>query len=84
MKEGVLYRMLRAQADWTFSLPTSRERAGPLAEKNAAGRHHVLRILISLHSEHRVYKVVPRIYKHMYKFSALLPGKIQRGVTFFF
>jgi hypothetical protein len=46
----------RAQADWTFILESriSCERAAPLAEKNAALRHHVLRSLISLHIEHRV------------------------------
>jgi hypothetical protein len=49
--------MLRAQADWTynFTVGTLCERAASLAEKNAAARHHVLRSLISLHNEHRVY-----------------------------
>jgi hypothetical protein len=50
--------VFRAQADWTLIVPsaTSCERAAPLAEKNAAARHRVLRSLISLHNEHRVYK----------------------------
>jgi hypothetical protein len=39
-----------AQAEWTVG--TSCERAAPLAEKNAAVRHPVLRSLISLHNEH--------------------------------
>jgi hypothetical protein len=41
--------------DIHFTVGTSYERAAPLAEKNAAARHHVLRSLISLHNEHRVY-----------------------------
>jgi hypothetical protein len=41
--------------DIHFIVGTSRERAAPLAEKIAAARHHVLRSLISLHNEHRVY-----------------------------
>jgi hypothetical protein len=40
--------------DIHFTFGTSCERAAPLAEKNAAARHHVLRSLISLRSEHRV------------------------------
>jgi hypothetical protein len=43
--------------DIQFAVGTSCERAAPLAEKNAAARHHVLRTLISLHNEHRVYTV---------------------------
>jgi hypothetical protein len=38
--------------DIHFTVGTSCERAAPLAEKNAAARHHVLRSLISLHNEH--------------------------------
>jgi hypothetical protein len=38
----------------SFYRRTSYERAAPLAEKNAAARHHVLISLISLHNEHRV------------------------------
>jgi hypothetical protein len=38
-----------------FTFGTSCERAGPLAEKNAAARHHVLRRLISMLNERRVY-----------------------------
>jgi hypothetical protein len=41
--------------DIHFTVGTSCERARPLAEKNAAARYHVLRRLISLHNEHRVY-----------------------------
>jgi hypothetical protein len=50
------YRVFRAQADWTFILTirVSCERATPLAEKNFAARHHVLRSLISLHNEHSI------------------------------
>jgi hypothetical protein len=47
-------------AGWSgihFSVGTSCERAAPLAEKNAAARHHVLRSLISLHNEHRVLSI---------------------------
>jgi hypothetical protein len=40
--------------DIHFTVGTSCERAAPLAEKNAAALHHVLRSLISLHNEHRV------------------------------
>jgi hypothetical protein len=40
--------------DIHFTVGTSCERAAPLAKKNAAARHHVLRSLISLHNEHRV------------------------------
>jgi hypothetical protein len=40
--------------DIHFTVGTSCERAAPLAEKNAAARHHVLRSLISLHNEHRI------------------------------
>jgi hypothetical protein len=40
--------------DIHFTAGASCERAAPLAEKNVAARHHVLRSLISLHSEHRV------------------------------
>jgi hypothetical protein len=52
----LLYWVFRAQAEWTFhfTVGTSSEIAAPLAEKNAAARHHVLRSLISLHNEHRV------------------------------
>jgi hypothetical protein len=39
-----------------FSVGTSCERVTPLAEKNAAARHRVLRSLISLHNEHRVFQ----------------------------
>jgi hypothetical protein len=35
-----------------FTVEISSERAAPLAEKNAAARHHLLRSLISLHNEH--------------------------------
>jgi hypothetical protein len=41
--------------DIHFTVGTSCERAASLAEKNAAARHHVLRSLISLYYEHRVY-----------------------------
>jgi hypothetical protein len=37
-----------------FTVGTSCERAAPLAEKNAAARHRILRSLINLHNEHRV------------------------------
>jgi hypothetical protein len=40
--------------DIPFNVGTSCERAAPLAEKNAAARHHVLRSMISLHNEYRV------------------------------
>jgi hypothetical protein len=40
--------------DIHFTAGTSCERATPLAEKNAAARHHVQRSLISLYNEHRV------------------------------
>jgi hypothetical protein len=40
--------------DIHFTVGTSCERAAPLAEKNAAAQHHVLRSLISLHNEHRI------------------------------
>jgi hypothetical protein len=40
--------------DIHVTVGTSCERAAPLAEKNAAVRHHVLRSLISLHNEHRI------------------------------
>jgi hypothetical protein len=49
--------------DINFTVGISCERAAPLAEKNAAARHHVLRSLISMHNEHRVYwtrKMLPR------------------------
>jgi hypothetical protein len=40
-----MYQVFRAQADWTFILllATSCESAAPLAEKNAAMWHRVLR-----------------------------------------
>jgi hypothetical protein len=41
--------------DIHFTVGISREKAAPLAEKNAAARHQVLRSLISLHNEHREY-----------------------------
>jgi hypothetical protein len=44
--------------DIPFTVGTSCERAAPLAEKNVAARHHVLRSLISLHNEHRVLRTV--------------------------
>jgi hypothetical protein len=40
--------------DINFTVGTFCKRAAPLAEKNAATRHHVLRSLMSLHIEHRV------------------------------
>jgi hypothetical protein len=40
--------------DIHFTVGSSCKRAASLAEKNAA-QHHVLRSLISLHNEHRVY-----------------------------
>jgi hypothetical protein len=40
--------------DIYFTVGTSCESAAPLAEKNAAARHHVLRSLISLNNEHRM------------------------------
>jgi hypothetical protein len=49
--------------DIHFTVGISCERAAPLAEKNVAARHHVMRNLISLHKEHRVYwtrKMPPR------------------------
>jgi hypothetical protein len=39
---------------FSFTVGTSCERATPLAEKNAAAPHHVLRSLVSLHNEHSV------------------------------
>jgi hypothetical protein len=41
--------------DIHFTAGTCCERAAPLADRNAAARHHVLRTLISLHNEHRVF-----------------------------
>jgi hypothetical protein len=41
--------------DVSFIVGTSYERAAPLAEKNVAVRHHVLRSLISLHNEDPIY-----------------------------
>jgi hypothetical protein len=41
--------------DIHFTVGTSCERAAPLAEENVGARHHVLRSLISLHNEYRVY-----------------------------
>jgi hypothetical protein len=38
-----------------FTVGISCERSAPLAEKNAAARHHVLRSLINLHNEHPIY-----------------------------
>jgi hypothetical protein len=51
------YLVFIAQADWTFILPSELPalRAAPLAEKNAAAWHHVLKNLISLHHEHSVF-----------------------------
>jgi hypothetical protein len=40
--------------DIHFTFGTSCERAAPLAEKNAAARHHVLGSLISLHTDHMI------------------------------
>jgi hypothetical protein len=50
------YRVFRSQADWTFILPSELpcERAAPLAEKNTARRHHILKSLAGLHNEHRI------------------------------
>jgi hypothetical protein len=52
-----LYTSVVQSAGWLniqFAVGTSCERAAPLAEKNAAAWHHVLRSLISLHNEHCV------------------------------
>jgi hypothetical protein len=58
-----IYRVFRAQTDWTFILPSElpAKELRHLAEKNAAPRHQVLRSLISLYNEHRVYV---RVYIH--------------------
>jgi hypothetical protein len=50
------YRVFRAQADCTFILPSEfpAKELLHLPEKNAAARHHVLRSLVSLHSEHPI------------------------------
>jgi hypothetical protein len=40
--------------DIHFTVGISCERAAPLAEKNADAWYHVLRSLISLHSEHPI------------------------------
>jgi hypothetical protein len=51
-----IYRVFRVQADWTVILLSELppKELGDLTEKNAAAQHHVLRSLISLHSEHHV------------------------------
>jgi hypothetical protein len=48
---------IRAQADWIFILPSElpAKELRHLPRKNAAARHCVLRSLISLHNEYRVY-----------------------------
>jgi hypothetical protein len=50
--------------DIHFTVGTSCERAAPLAEENAAARHHVLRSLISLHNEHRVFSTYDGYQNH--------------------
>jgi hypothetical protein len=54
-----IYRVFRAQADWTFillsELPAKELRHLP---RKMPPRLHVLRSLTSLHDEHRVYVVV--------------------------
>jgi hypothetical protein len=45
--------------DIHFTVGTSSERAAPLAEQNAAARHHVLR---SLHEEHRVFNYIKLVF----------------------
>jgi hypothetical protein len=48
--------------DIHFTVGTCCERAAPLAEKNDAARHQVLRSLIRLHSEHRVNVRIPYLH----------------------
>jgi hypothetical protein len=64
------YRVFRAQADWTFSLPSESESAAAIDEKIAAARHHLLKSLISLHNEHRVLLNV-HVTCHYTNFQAL-------------
>jgi hypothetical protein len=44
--------------DIHFTVGISCKRAAPLAKKNAAARHHLLRSLISLHNEHPIYDLL--------------------------
>jgi hypothetical protein len=60
--------------DIRFTVGTSCERVAPLAEKNAAARHHVLRSPISLHDEHPVYifiNVYSRCYATILRWSVI-------------
>jgi hypothetical protein len=65
--------------DIEFTPGTSCERAAPLAEKNAAARHHVLRSLISLHNEHRAQKHV--LYGQFEGFSRVILTARDFGFT---
>jgi hypothetical protein len=49
--------------DIHFTVGTFCERAAPLAEKNAATRYHVLRSLINVHNEHRVFVTLFKVLK---------------------
>jgi hypothetical protein len=63
-----LYEKVVQSSGWWnihFTVGISCERAAPLAEKNAAARHQLLRSLISLRNEHSIYICVLSLYRSL-------------------
>jgi hypothetical protein len=68
--------------DIHFIAETSCERAAPLAEKNAAARHHALRNLISLHNKHRVFHSHGLRFTNYYKIVAIIYARMRVCVDY--